>query len=108
MSVRLEEHGVYLLPNALNGQEYAVLEAIQTKDGWQLVECHAAPSENDRFHERAGLPADQMIRYAVTPDGTLVDQTAGSAQADRGFTLANLSLLGYLRDGNYVSAAETE
>jgi hypothetical protein len=107
MSARLEQHAVYLLPHALEGTEYVLLEAVQEHDGWYLVETHAAPIGNDRFNERATLPAAQMLRYAVTTDGALVAPTSGAMPQDTGFSLANLSLMGYLRDGAYISAAET-
>ena len=108
MSTRLEQNGVYLLPDALDGSEYIILQATQEAGGWQLVECHATPHGNDRFRERTALPPDQMIRYAVTPDGTLVEQSTSGHQRETQFTLANLSLLGYVQDGAFVSAAEAE
>jgi hypothetical protein len=106
MSARLEQNGVYLLPDALNGSEYIILQATQEAGGWQLVECHATPHGNNRFRERAAFPPDQMIHYAVTPDGTLVEQNTSGQQRTTKFTLANLSLLGYIQDGAFVSAAE--
>lgn len=108
MSARLEQHGVYLLPDAIDGTEYVLLEAVQDQDGWHLIETHAASHAKDRFNDRSGLPAEQLLRYTVASDGTLVEQTSSGSTSGRRFTLANLSLMGYLRDGTYVSAAEAQ
>lgn len=106
MSIRLEPDGIYLLPSALDDNYYVILQAIETADGWHLVEMHGTPWGSDRFKERATLPADQMLRYRVDPNGTLLQQAPTAADSTRAFTLANLSLLGYLRGGNFVQPNE--
>lgn len=100
VSLRLEQNGVYLLPNGLQGDTYMIVEAREQGDGWQLVECHATPLGHDTFKQRATLPQQQQYVYHVEADGTLVEH-APTQQPTR-FSLVNLSLLGRLIDNTFV------
>lgn len=81
MSAKLEQQGVYLLPNTLGEGEYAVLEAVQEQDRWYLVECHAAPFGNDRFRERTTLPRVQQMRFVLADDGVLLQHSPTGTRA---------------------------
>ncbi|HEX6292376.1 MAG TPA: hypothetical protein VFZ66_24530 [Herpetosiphonaceae bacterium] len=105
MSVRLEQGGLYILPDALAGASYLILQAQQTTGGWQLVECHATPFGSDRFKARAVASDEQVIRFDVDASGALA-QRGGDETQPRRFTLANLSLIGYLRDGQFIPTEE--
>lgn len=102
MSVKLEQGGVYLLPDAVDGEIYAVLEAQRTADGWQLVECHATPFGPEAFQRRATLPPEEQLRYRVDADGALLQEQPSADAAPTRWTVANLSLLGRMRDGALV------
>jgi|GEM_PF-3814302 hypothetical protein len=106
MSLRLEAHGVYLLPNALEGGHYVILHALQDGDGWRLVETHAVPFGLDYLQQRATLPPEEMLSYAVDAEGRLVQQTPAAASDDSSFTVGNLSILGHLQNDTFIPAPE--
>lgn len=100
MSAHLEQNGLYILPKALGATDYLVLRAEQHSAGWRLVENHDAPGGSDRFRARAGLSSEHMYVFAVSVSGELEQLTPQDNQGRH--SLANLSLLGYLRDGRFV------
>ncbi|HEY0604984.1 MAG TPA: hypothetical protein VGD58_18845 [Herpetosiphonaceae bacterium] len=106
MSVTLEQDGLYILAHALEGSSYLILQAVKTADGWNLVENHATPFGSEQFKTRSQFPADQMVRFAVDPSGALVADGGGGTAQQTNFTLANLSLIGYLRNGTFVPTEE--
>lgn len=106
MSVKLEQNGLYILAHALEGSSYLILQAVQTSDGWSLIENHATPFGSDEFKARRQFSPDQMVRFAVQSSGELVEQGNGSTVQQMNFTLANLSLIGYLRNGTFVPTEE--
>jgi hypothetical protein len=106
MSAKLEPHGVYLLPNALGVGEYAVLEAVREQDQWYVVECHAAPFGSEHFRQRTALPPAQQLRLLLAADGVLLHPTPTGTWQPSDYSLTNLSLMGYLRDGTYVGVVE--
>ncbi len=106
MSVRLEPDAIYLLPDALPNRAYVILQAIEKEDGWQLVECHKVPFGSERFKEREALPEDEMLQYRVDHSGALVQDAANGTVKQTNFTLANLSLLGYIRADTFFPADE--
>ncbi len=81
MSAKLEQHGVYLLPNALDEGEYAVLEAVREQDRWYLVECHTAPFGCDLFRQRTVLPSEQQMRFVLADDGVLLQHSPTGTRA---------------------------
>lgn len=105
MSVTLEQDGLYILAHALEGSSYLILQAVKTADGWSLIENHATPFGSDQFKARSQFSSDQLIRFAVEPSGSLVAAGGGTAQ-QMNFSLANLSLIGYLRNGVFVPTEE--
>lgn len=106
MSVTLEQDGLYILAHATEGSSYLILQAVKTADGWNLVENHATPFGSEQFKARSQFPADQMVRFHVTPSGALVAASGGGTAQQTDFTLANLSLIGYLRNGTFVPTEE--
>jgi len=100
MSARLEENGLYILPDALGEMDYMIVRAEQHGDGWRLVESHDAPGGSDRFRARVGLRTEDLYVFEVSPSGE-IKQTAPRDEQRITHTLANLSLLGYLRNGRF-------
>jgi hypothetical protein len=105
MSVTLEQDGLYILPNALH-ETYLIVQAQHTSQGWQLVESHATSLGSDEFKARAQFSPDRMMRYAVDPSGALVEHSANGTAQQTNLTLANLSLIGYLRNGTFIPPEE--
>lgn len=105
MSLQLEQDGLYILPNAI-GDMYAVVEARREGDGWQLIENHDVPFGSPEFKERASLPPEQHLSYRVAADGRLIQQTPANITSPHSFSIANLSIIGHLRDGRFVAAPE--
>jgi len=106
MSVKLEQDGLYMLPNGLDGRSDLILRATQTSDGWQLVECHGLPFGSEQFKARASLPAEQLRRYTVETSGALLQDSTNNAAQPTDFSMANLSLIGYLRGGTFIPPEE--
>ncbi len=106
MSVKLEQDGLYILPNALEGTSYVILQATQTSHGWQLFECHALPFGSEQFKSRTLVSDEQLLRYDVDSSGALLAHTDDTTQQQTNFSLASLSLIGYLRDGQFIPAPE--
>lgn len=106
MSVTLEQDGLYILAHALEGSSYLILQAVSNGGSWNLIENHATPFGSEQFKSRSQFPADQMVRFAVAPSGALVEDGGGGTAQQTNFTLANLSLIGYLRNGTFVPTAE--
>ena len=105
MSLTLEQNGVYLLPVQFGTSPYVVLLAERTGDGWALTELHTTPFGEPAFKQRANLPPDQLVSYAVGQDGTLGQQMGpqpAHPPAGGKLTVERLSILGYLRDGAFV------
>jgi hypothetical protein len=105
MSVTLEQDGLYILPNALE-ETYVIVQAERAAEGWQLTESHATDLGSEEFKARAQLPPDQQIRYAVDSSGALTRQGADGTARQTSLTLANLSLIGYLRGGRFIPTEE--
>lgn len=106
MSVTLEQDGLYILAHALEGSSYLILQAVKTGDGWNLIENHATPFGSEQFKARSQFSSDQLIRFAVEPSGSLVAAGGGGTAQQTNFSLANLSLIGYLRNGVFVPTEE--
>lgn len=106
MSVQLEQDAVYLLPDALDGTHYLILRATEANGAWRLVEEHGVPHGNAAFRERATLPADEQVAFEVDPSGRLAPLRRAPSMPDRQWSLVNLSLFGYLRDGVYQQPPE--
>lgn len=106
MSVTLEQDGLYILAHATEGSSYLILQAVETAGGWSLVENHATPFGSEQFKARCQFPPDQMVRFHVAPSGVLVADGGGGTAQQTDFTLANLSLIGYLRNGTFVPTEE--
>lgn len=83
-----------------------ILQAVRNGGSWNLIENHSTPFGSDQFKSRSQFPADQMVRFAVAPSGTLVEDGRGGTAQQTDFTLANLSLIGYLRNGTFVPTEE--
>jgi hypothetical protein len=105
MSVTLEQNGLYILPNALQ-ETYLIVQAERAADGWQLTESHATDLGSEEFKARAQLAPDQLTRYAVDQAGALVRHGADGTAQQTNLTLANLSLIGYLRGGKFIPTEE--
>ena len=105
MSVTLEQDGLYILPNALE-ETYLIVQAERAADGWQLTESHATSLGSEEFKARAQLPPDQLTRYTVDSSGALARHEANGTVRQTTLTLANLSLIGYLRDGRFIPTEE--
>jgi hypothetical protein len=105
MSVTLEQDGVYILPNALDGT-YLIVQAERGSEGWQLTECHATSFGSEQFKARSLFAPDQLIRYTVDPAGSLVQRGGHGTAHQTEWTLANLSLIGYLRNGTFLPTEE--
>jgi hypothetical protein len=106
VSVNLVQDGLYLLPHGLTGSSYVILQAVQTPGGWNLIENHATSFGSEEFKARSSLPSEQLLRFAVEPSGALTQQGAGGTAQQTSFSLANLSLIGYLRNGTFVPTEE--
>lgn len=105
MSLTLEQNGVYLLPVQYGTSPYLVLLAEWAGDGWKLTELHTTPFGEPAFKQRASLPPDQLVSFAVGEDGALVQQTGtqpAHATGGGNLTVERLSILGYLREGSFV------
>jgi hypothetical protein len=106
VSVNLEQDGLYLLPQGLGGSSYLILQAVHTPGGWNLIENHATSFGSEEFKARSALAPEQLARFVVEPSGALAQQAAGGTAQQTSFSLANLSLIGYLRDGSFVPTEE--
>lgn len=105
MSMQLDHDAVYLLPNAF-GEGYAILRASEEADGWRLTEYHGLDGVAAPMAERAALAPEQQLRFRVGPDGALIEQGADRVEHATRFTIADLNLLGRLRDGVLVQPNE--
>jgi hypothetical protein len=106
VSVTLEQDGLYILAHALEGSSYLILQAVSGGGGWSLIENHATPFGSEQFKARSQFSANQMVRFAVEPSGALIADSGGGTAQQTNFTLANLSLIGYLRNGTFVPTEE--
>ncbi len=105
MSLQLDQDAVYLLPNAF-GEGYAILRASEDADGWRLTEYHGLDGIAAPMAERATLPPEQQLCFRVGPQGELIEQGADRVEHAPRFTIADLNLLGRLRDGVLVQPNE--
>lgn len=106
MSLQLEQDAVYLLPDALDGTHYLILRAAQEQGRWLLIEEHNVPHENNALQQRAALKPEERVVFEVQPSGELVPLRRTDSMPDRRWTMTNLSLFGYLRDGVYRQPPE--
>lgn len=96
----LEPTGIYELPHALGASSVILL----ADDEHCLIECHDTPYGDTNFMQRATAP-DSWLEYEVEPDGrlsliVLEDTQEQDSFIDTGWTINDLKLLGYLRNGS--------
>ena len=105
MSMKLDHDTIYILPNAF-GEGYAILRATEDADGWHLREYHGLDGVATPMEARAALPPEQQLHYRVGSEGELIPYGADRVEHATNFTIANLNLLGRLRDGVLVQPNE--
>ena len=104
MSIKLEENGVYLLPENGGGPAYLILLATRENGGWHLSEYHETSFGDAAFKQRATLPPEEMMHFEVAPNGELLERGVRGVARQTGLSLTKLSLLGHLRNGSFMPA----